>query len=1201
MGTMFQGFGLDEAAFRGTLFAEHPRPLKGCFDVLALTQPPVVEEIHRRYLEAGADVIETNTFTATAPTLGDYGLQDHVFAINRAAAAIARLAADRMTAATPDRPRLVAGSMGPTNKTASLSPDVGDPAARSITFDELEATYHEQATGLLAGGVDLLLPETGFDTLNLKAALAAILRCFGEGRRRVPVVASFTIVDRSGRTLSGQTLEAAWISIAHAGLAAVSINCALGPEQMREHVEELSRLAPIPVGCYPNAGLPNDLGGYDLGPERFAAVVGEFASRGWLNFAGGCCGTTPDHVRALGAALADQAPRAVPSPPRRTQLSGLEPLALRPDSNFIMVGERTNVTGSRRFARMIQAGDFDGALRVAQDQVEGGANLLDVNMDEGLLDSAAAMTRFLNLVAAEPTVARLPIMVDSSRFAVLEAGLKCLQGKGVVNSISLKEGEDAFRDQARRIRRLGAAVVVMAFDEQGQATTVERRIEILSRAHRILTAEVGFPEEDLIFDPNVLAVATGIDEHSGYARSFIEAVAELKRRFPAVKVSGGISNVSFAFRGHDAVREAMHAAFLYHAIRAGLDMGIVNAGQLAVYDDIPPDLLERVEDVLLDRRPDATDRLVDFARTLERGGIERDRREAWREAPVDQRLAHALVHGIADHVEADVEEARRAAARPLDVIEGPLMAGMNQVGVLFGAGKMFLPQVVKSARVMKKAVAYLQPFMDAERDAAGSGKRGRVLLATVKGDVHDIGKNIVGAVLACNNYEIVDLGVMVPAETILRAAREQRADLVGLSGLITPSLDEMVHTAEVLGRECPELPLLIGGATTSARHTALRIAPAYPGVTVHVPDASRAVDVVARLLDPAARPAFESQARASQAEQRAGGARPRAALLPYADAVAGRPAFDWPAVDLPRPEFLGRRAVDPIDLAVLVPYVDWTPLFHAFELRGVFPRILDDPRQGAAARELHDEARQLLAQIVAGGLLTARGVYGFWPAAADGDDIVLFTDAARGAERGRLHTLRQQRAGGDTPRVALADFVAPRALGLADHVGAFAVTAGHGLDELVRRFEQDHDDYRAILSRALADRLAEAAAEWLHERARRDWGYGRDERFTPEELIREPYRGIRPAPGYPACPDHTEKRFLFELLDAEGLAGMTLTESCAMQPAAAVCGVYLAHPAARYFSLGPIGRDQLAAYARRKGIAPEEAARWLGPHLEQTP
>jgi 5-methyltetrahydrofolate--homocysteine methyltransferase len=1201
MGTMLQSYDLCEADFRGERFAEHDRDLKGFNDLLSLTRPDVVEEIHRRYLEAGADIVETNTFTATSISAADYGLESAVYDINLAAAGIARRAVDAAT--TPERPRFAGGSIGPTNRTASISPDVNDPALRAVTFDELEASYHEQVRGLVEGGVDVLLAETSFDTLNLKAALHAIERYFAEHGVRLPVLASITITDQSGRTLSGQTMEAAWISIAGHRPLLAGINCALGPEQMRAHVEELQRVSPSYIACYPNAGLPNEFGGYDETPEKMAAVLREFADEGWLNLAGGCCGSTDAHIRAIAEAMEGVAPHRRSEPARYSRYSGLEPLVLRPDSNFTLIGERTNVTGSRRFARLVRAGDYESALDVARQQVEGGANVLDVNMDEGLLDSAQAMTTFLNLIASEPDIARLPIMIDSSRFSVLEAGLKCVQGKAIVNSLSLKEGEDEFRRQASIVKRHGAAVVVMAFDEQGQATSVERKVAILERAYGILTGEVGFDPEDLVFDPNILTVATGIAEHDDYAVAFLEATRQIKERCPGAKVSGGVSNISFSFRGNDTVREAMHAAFLYHAIRSGLDMGIVNAGQLEVYEEIPAELREAVEDVLLDRRDDATERLIDLAQRVKGKGRAREKDDAWREAPLEERLSHALIKGIADHIEADVEEARQSYQSPLSIIEGPLMGGMNVVGDLFGAGKMFLPQVVKSARVMKKAVAYLEPFMARERERTGGRtSQGKVLLATVKGDVHDIGKNIVGVVLGCNSYEIVDLGVMVSSERIVEAAREQQVDVVGLSGLITPSLDEMVHVAHELERQGLRLPLLIGGATTSRKHTAVKIAPEYGGPTLHVTDASRAVDVVGNLLGRQCEALLARNREEQQRTREAFEGRERQPLLPYPEAVRRRPEPDWATADLPRPGFTGPRVLPDVDLAELVPYIDWTPFFHAWELRGSYPAILEHPERGEAARELLDAGRALLDEIVAGRLLRAEGVYGFWPANADGDDIVLFSDESRAAERTRLHTLRQQQdKGGGKPHYALADFVAPLESGRVDWLGAFAVTTGVGLEELVKRFEGEHDDYRAILARALADRLAEAFAEWLHARARREWGYGADEALDHESLRAERYRGIRPAAGYPACPDHSEKRTLFDVLDVERTTSIRLTESFAMHPAAAVSGIYLSHPDAFYFSVGKIGRDQVQSYAARKGLTTAEVERWLGPNLAYDP
>jgi 5-methyltetrahydrofolate--homocysteine methyltransferase len=1226
MGTMIQAYRLGESDFRGRAFADHPRDLRGCNDLLSLTRPEVVLEIHHKYLDAGADIIETNTFNATSISMADYGLEPQVYAINKAAAELAVRAAREATSASPDRPRFVAGAMGPTNRTASLSPDVENPGFRAVSFDDLMLAYYEQARGLVDGGVDILLPETTFDTLNIKAALFAIAKLKDERGLKIPVMASLTITDASGRTLSGQTVAAAWISISHADLLSAGINCALGAEEMRPHVEEIASVSPRWISCYPNAGLPNEMGGYDQTPDKMARVLREFAQAGWLNIVGGCCGTTDAHIAAIADAMRGLPPhrRADPSP--YAQYSGLEPLTVRPDSNFIMIGERTNVTGSRRFARLVLAGDLDGALSVARHQVEGGANILDVNMDEALLDSEKAMATFLNLVGSEPEIARLPIMVDSSKWSVIETGLKRIQGKGLVNSISLKEGEDAFRAQARLVRRYGAAAVVMAFDEQGQATSAERRVEILSRAYRILVDEIGFAPTDIVFDPNILTVATGMEEHADYAAAFIEATRRLKTLFPEVKVSGGVSNISFSFRGNDRVREAMHAAFLYHAIAAGMDMGIVNAGQLAVYDEVPKDLLERVEDVLLNRRPDATERLIAFAETVKGGAsAERVRDDAWRALPVDERLREALVRGNADHIEADAEEARVALGRPLAVIEGPLMAGMNVVGDLFASGRMFLPQVVKSARVMKKAVAYLQPFMEEEKKKAGKtggSSRGRVLLATVKGDVHDIGKNIVGVVLGCNNYEVIDLGVMVSAEKILKTARDVKADLVGLSGLITPSLEEMIHVGREMERLGFTTPLLIGGATTSRKHTAVRIAPAYSGPTVHVLDASRAVDTVGNLLSETLKEPFLAKNRAEQDETRIAfegrevlpllayhEAAARGARLwvgsgdgrsPGAAAVAAKGAGGGPAAYRPpKPSFLGARALFACPLEEIVPYIDWSPFFHAWELKGVHPQILDDARVGAAARELLENGRRLLDEIVGGRLLTANGVYGFFPAASDGDDVIVFADEARGKEIARFHFLRQQRAKADgQPQLCLADFVAPAASGIPDYLGVFAVTAGLGMEPLVRRFEQDHDDYRSILAKSLADRLAEAFAEMLHAGARRDWGYGKGESLSADDLVHGRYRGIRPAPGYPASPDHTEKSTLFALADPDHASGIVLTESYAMNPAAAVSGLYFSHPEARYFTVGKIGRDQLAAYASRKKAPLAEMERWLAPNLD---
>ena len=1203
MGTRIQALALGEADFRGARFAEHPKPLKGCNDVLCLTQPRAIERIHEEYLEAGADIVETNTFNANAISLLDYGLEDLAYDINRAAAAAARKAVDRMNA-RDNGWRLVAGSLGPTNRTASMSPDVNDPGFRAVNFDELVAAYYDQTRGLVDGGVDLLLPETTFDTLNLKACLFAIGKLQEERGARLPVLASVTITDRSGRTLSGQTLEAFLTSIGHADLAAVGINCAFGPHQMTPFVEELSRLSGLPVFAYPNAGLPNEFGGYDMGPDELTGALEEWAREGWLNLVGGCCGTTPEHIAALGARVKGLRPRSAPEVDRFTHLSGLERLVIRPDTNFIMVGERTNVAGSRKFARLIREGEYEEAVTIAREQVEGGANIIDINMDEGMLDSVEAMTTFLNHVAAEPEIVRVPVMLDSSNFAVIEAGLKCVQGKAVVNSISLKEGEDEFRKHARLVKRHGAAVIVMAFDEEKQATSVEERVKVCRRAHRILTEEIGFDDADIIFDTNILTVATGIEEHAEYAVNFIEAARQLKEIFPRCHLSGGVSNISFSFRGNDRVREAMHSAFLYHAIQAGMDMGIVNAGQLAVYEEIPDDLRDLVEDVLFNRREDATERLVAFAEQVKGTGLAAVEEEAWREESVQDRLSHALVKGIADYIDEDIDEALEHYERPLHIIEGPLMDGMNVVGDLFGSGKMFLPQVVKSARVMKRAVARLTPLMEAESaELGGAMKRAKLVFATVKGDVHDIGKNIVGVVLRCNNYEVIDLGVMVPADRIIDTAVAEKADAIGLSGLITPSLDEMVHVAGEMERHGLDLPLLIGGATTSKRHTAVKIAPAYGRETVHVLDASRAVPVVQDLMDPDARAALDTANRTEQERMRQEyESRVGTRLLSYAEALERRCRVDWDTCEPDVPEFTGNRVLRDFPLTELVPYIDWSPFFHTWEIRGRYPDLLDDPVRGPAARELLANARELLERIVEQGLLRAHAVYGFYPANSDGDDIVLFTDETRTGELARFHTLRQQKEGRKgTPQYALADFVAPRDSGREDFIGAFAVTAGHGTDDLAKRFEAENDEYNAIMAKALADRLAEAFAECLHTKARRDWGYGRDEGLSNEDLIRERYRGIRPAPGYPATPDHTEKPVLFELLGARQATGIELTENFAMWPAASVCGLYLANAAARYFAVSAVGSDQVALYAARKGMTVQEVERWLGPVLGYEP
>ncbi len=1204
MGTMIQGYNLTEDDFRGQRFGAHPQELKGNNDLLSLTRPDVIEEIHRSFLDAGADLIETNTFNAQAISQADYATESLVYELNVESARIARRAVEDFTNSNPEKPRFVLGSIGPMNRTLSLSPDVNNPAFRAVTFDQVKDAYKEQARGLFDGGVDALLPETTFDTLNLKAAIVALEELFAEKGRRLPVMLSLTITDKSGRTLSGQTLDAAWISVAHARPISVGLNCALGATEMRPYVEELSNIAPVFVSCYPNAGLPNAFGEYDEKPEDTASILDEFAAEGWLNIAGGCCGTRPEHIRAVATALATRSPRSVPAARPYPRYSGLEPLVLRPDSNFIMIGERTNVTGSRRFARLIKRGKYETALEVALDQVRGGANILDINMDEGLLDSEEVMAGFLRLIASEPEISRLPIMVDSSKFSVIEAGLKWIQGKAIANSISLKEGEDAFREKARILQRYGAGVVVMAFDESGQAVDADQKVAICERAYRILTDEVGFAPEEIIFDPNILAIATGMEEHNPYAKAFFEATRRIKERCPGAQVSGGVSNLSFSFRGNNTIREALNAAFLYHAIKAGMDMGIVNAGQLEVYEEIPKDLLQLAEDVLFDRRPDATERLVDFAATVK--GKSRNRQDdlAWRDATVESRLSHALIKGIVDHIESDVEEARLKYERPIRIIEGPLMDGMNIVGDLFGSGKMFLPQVVKSARVMKRAVAYLEPFMEDEKENLEDRGRPKVLLATVKGDVHDIGKNIVGVVLGCNNYEIVDLGVMVPASRILETAIDQQVDVIGLSGLITPSLEEMEYVAKEMERRDLDLPLLIGGATTSRQHTAIKIAPHYTHPTVHVLDASRAVGVVSKLLDPDQKGNFDTENRDLQDELReVYGRRARKPLVSYEEAQANRLQVDWTAEERARPAVLGLQVEEDQSLEELVPYIDWTFFFTAWELKGRFPQVLDHPEYGQAARDLYQQAQELLKQLVTQRLLRAKASWGLWPAHSIGDDIVLFTDETCQQELVRFPMLRQQEEKPDKskPYRSLADFVAPASSGPMDYVGAFAVNTGIGVDDLVAHYEAEHDDYNAIMVKALADRLAEAYSELLHEKVRHQWGFGKDEKLTRDDLIAEKYRGIRPAFGYPACPDHTLKGRQWDLLEAEARAGLRLTESFAAVPTAAVSGIYLSHPAARYFAVGRVGRDQVASYAERCGMSLQEAERWLKPNLGYEP
>jgi 5-methyltetrahydrofolate--homocysteine methyltransferase len=1227
MGTMIQRHGLTEADYRGARFADWPRDLKGNNDLLVLTRPDVIRDIHAAYLEAGADILETNSFNANRVSLADYGMEALAFELNEAAARLARACADDWTRRTPDKPRFVAGVLGPTNRTASISPDVNDPGFRNIDFDALVSAYAEAARGLIAGGVDLLMVETIFDTLNAKAALFACEQVFEEDGARLPLMISGTITDQSGRTLTGQTTEAFYNSLRHARPLSIGLNCALGPFELRQYVEEMARVADCRVSAHPNAGLPNELGGYDLGPEAMAIEIRTWAEAGFLNVVGGCCGTTPAHIRAIAEAVAGIAPRAAPTIVPGCRLAGLEPCNILADSLFVNVGERTNVTGSAKFRRLIKEGDYEAALEVAREQVQNGAQVIDVNMDEGLLDARAAMVRFLSLIAAEPDIARVPVMVDSSKWEVIEAGLKCLQGKGIVNSISLKEGEERFLAQARLVRRYGAAVIVMAFDEQGQADTRERKVAICARAYRLLTETVGFPAEDIIFDPNIFAIATGIEAHDPYGVDFIEATRAIKESLPHALVSGGVSNVSFSFRGNDPVREAIHSVFLYHAIGAGMDMGIVNAGQLAVYDALPAELREAVEDVVLNRRADATERLIALAPRYQGGGEAAQSRDddAWRAWPVEKRLEHALVKGIADHVEEDTEAARQALGRPIKVIEGPLMAGMNVVGDLFGAGKMFLPQVVKSARVMKKAVAYLQPFLEAEKAGCDVRAQGRILLATVKGDVHDIGKNIVGVVLQCNNYEVIDLGVMVPADTILQKAQEHQADIIGLSGLITPSLDEMVHVAKEMARRSFTVPVLIGGATTSKLHTAIKIAPHYGHGVVYVPDASRAVGVAASLLSDELKTAFLADVAAEYAtvrERRAGADEARN-LVDLATARANPTPIDWSAHEAPVPlacgagfaaaglrlERLGegdaaavRLALDDIPLDALVPYIDWTFFFHAWQLRGRYPQILDDPEKGAEARKLHADALAMLDHAIAERWLRARAVVGLFPANAAGDDVEVYADGSRSAPLATFHFLRKQ--GRQPPGHAnecLADFVAPKGTA-ADWLGAFACTAGIGVDERVRAFEAEHDDYHAIMLKALADRLAEALAEWLHAQVRRQWwAYAPDERLDNDALIAERYQGIRPAMGYPASPDHSEKDRLWALLDAQRTTGMWLTESKAMVPAASVSGLYFAHPQARYFAVGRIGRDQVADYAQRTGMSLAEAERWLAPSLAYEP
>ncbi len=1207
MGTMIQRYKLDEADFRKGRFDDHPKDLKGNNELLTLTRPDVIREIHYGFLEAGADIIETNTFSATRIAQADYELEDAVDELNVASARLAKEVVEEFMAEHPDRTCFVAGAIGPTNRTASLSPDVNRPEYRAVTFEELKLAYKEQIIKLVEGGVDILFPETTFDTLNLKACIFALEEFFEEYGQRLPVMLSVTITDASGRTLSGQTIEAFWASVAHAKPLSVGINCALGTKEMRPYIEALSKVADCFISCYPNAGLPNPLSetGYDELPSDTAAFLEDYASNAFVNVIGGCCGTTPEHIAAIVEKTKTYPPRKPPTVLPALRLSGLEPFIVEGEkAPFVMVGERTNVMGSPKFRRLIKEDKFEEALAIARQQVENGANLIDVNFDEGLLDSEACMTQFLNLVASEPEISRVPIMIDSSKWSVIEAGLKCVQGKCVVNSISLKEGEEKFLEQASQILRYGAAVVVMAFDEKGQAATREDKVRICQRAYNLLREKLDFPAEDIIFDPNVLTVATGIEEHNTYAVDFIEATREIKQLCPFARVSGGISNISFSFRGNNVVREAMHSAFLYHAIDAGLDMGIVNAGMLAVYEDIEPKLKEMVEDVLLNRRQDATERLVDYAEEVKGSGKKKEvQTEAWREGTVEERLSHALVKGIVTHIEDDTEEARVQLGRPLDVIEGPLMDGMKVVGELFGSGKMFLPQVVKSARVMKKAVAYLTPFMEQEKKDSGKASvQNKMVIATVKGDVHDIGKNIVSVVLACNNYEVIDLGVMVPCDKILAQAREHNADLIGLSGLITPSLDEMIYVASEMEREGFDFPLLIGGATTSKAHTAIKIAPVYNGPTVHVEDASLVVGVCNDLLSTERRSEFVEALRKDQQRARdrhASRASSQASLLSIDEARSNRFDPGWNGQSPERPNRLGTEVLDNIDLAEVLEYFDWSPLFWAWELKGVFPKILEHEKYGEQAKEIYAEAQALLKDIIENRRFRLRAVSGIWPAASVGDDIVLYDDEKESNELAFLRFLRQQRSKdpGDS-NYCLADFVAPKSSGKIDYLGGFAVTAGPEVDQLAETYKKNNDDYRAIMTQALGDRFAEALAEWLHKRVRDNWGFGNSEGLSNEDLIKEKYRGVRPAAGYPACPDHTEKDTLWRLLDAEANTGISLTESFAMNPPSSVSGLYFCHPEARYFNVGKVGRDQIEDYAQRKGIDVSVAEKWLQPNLD---
>ncbi|GHA65365.1 methionine synthase [Pontibacter akesuensis] len=1208
MGTMIQRYQLQEADFRGERFKDHSGDLKGNNDLLSITRPDVIKAIHAEYLEAGADIIETNTFSGTSIAMADYHLEHIVYELNYESARLAREAADEIEAKVPRKPRFVAGAIGPTNRTASLSPDVNNPGYRAITFDQLVEAYYEQVRGLVDGGCDLLLVETVFDTLNCKAALFAIAQYVQDGGKELPIMVSGTITDASGRTLSGQTVEAFWNSISHAPILSIGFNCALGARQLKTHIQELSRISDTYISAYPNAGLPNAFGGYDETAQQMGEIVEEYLKEGLVNILGGCCGTTPMHVKVISDLVQKYKPH-VPTPvaplPR---YSGLEPLTIYPESLFVNVGERTNVTGSKKFARLIVEEKFEEALSVAQQQVEGGAQIIDVNMDEGMLDSEQAMANFLNLIASEPDISKLPIMIDSSKWSVIEAGLKCVQGKSIVNSISLKEGEEAFKKLARKVRQYGAAVVVMAFDEQGQADTFDRRIEICEKSYRILVDEVGFPPQDIIFDPNILAIATGIEEHNNYAVDYIETVKWIKANLPHALVSGGVSNLSFSFRGNDLVREAMHTVFLYYAVQAGMDMGIVNAGMMGVYSEIQPELRDLIEDVIFNRHPDATEKLVTYADTVKgKGKTATGADNAWRDAPVEERLKHALVRGVVEFVEEDTEEARQKATKTLDVIEGPLMAGMSVVGDLFGAGKMFLPQVVKSARVMKKSVAYLLPFMEKEKLASDTSKStaGTILMATVKGDVHDIGKNIVGVVLACNNYEVIDLGVMVSLDKILAEAEAQQVDIIGLSGLITPSLDEMVYVAQEMERRGMKIPLMIGGATTSRVHTAVKIAPQYSGPVVHVHDASRSVTVVSSLLS-SDRENYISEIRAEYEKLREDhyNRTKDRAFASIEEARANKYKVDWTTAKPTKPSFIGTKVFNNYPLSEIVPFIDWTPFFHTWELKRQYPKILDDAELGVEARKLFTEAQEMLQEIVDNQLLEARAVVGFYPANVEANDTIeVYADDSREKELTEFHTLRQQgKKGQGVANMAFSDFIAPKETGVADYIGGFAVSAGFGIEKLIEKYEADHDDYRSIMVKALADRLAEAFAELMHLKVRRElWGYAPEEQLSNEDLIKEQYKGIRPAPGYPGCPDHTEKITLFNLLKAEEQTGIILTENLAMYPASSVSGLYFSHPESKYFGLGKIGEDQVADLAQRKGMPQEELERWLSPNLNYEP